>query len=165
MAHKQPFNSIYFEKAKQRILKNIIISSLTGCWNWTKAHNGVKYGVMYFKRRQQYVHRVSFELFNGKSAGRFHVCHKCDNPSCCNPDHLFLGTDKDNMEDCRRKGRGIHGSRCTNSKLNPGDVVEIKRLLKIGISQQKIAKQFRIAQTTVSGIKIGRYWKHLDDHN
>ena len=159
MAHKQPFDEKYIEKTRMRLKKySDITASL--CWIWRGAANPI-YGVMYFKRRQTYAHRVSYEVSTGIDPGSFRVCHHCDNPLCINPDHLFLGTDKENMEDCRRKGRGIHGSLCTNSKLKKENVLEIRRLLESGISQYKIAKQFGIAQTSVSGIKNGRYWKHI----
>lgn len=159
MAHKQPFNETYLEKTKNRILKNIKVS-ISGCWEWQRATNQI-YGVIFFKRRQTYAHRVSYEIFKKKRPGKLYVCHHCDNPICVNPDHLFLGTSTENMQNARMKGRIMRGERQPLGKLTQEKVIEIRNLLKTGISQSKIAKQFGISQTGVSGIKIGRYWKHI----
>ena len=77
----------------------------SGCWVWTGANNGLGYGVMRLGLKQVYAHRFSYEQFVSPIPDGLCICHKCDNPRCVNPDHLFLGTQKDNMQDCSRKGR------------------------------------------------------------
>jgi hypothetical protein len=156
---KTPIDEKYFESARTRLMKSIEKNE-NGCWIWKRANNQ-KYGVMYFKRKQTYSHRVSYEIFKKKCPGKFYVCHHCDTPLCCNPDHLFLATNKENMEDARKKGRMMCGERQPIGKLTKEKVIEIRKLLAKGISQSKIAKQFGIAQTGVSGINIRRYWKHI----
>lgn len=78
----------------------------TACWNWRGCKTPQGYGKIGIRRRSVYVHRLSFELAHGVSIARDTlVCHRCDNPSCCNPAHLFLGTVADNVRDSVAKGR------------------------------------------------------------
>lgn len=77
-----------------------------GCWEWVRTLGPRGYGAFSIKGRTYRAHRVSFAIFRGRDPGSFWVCHTCDNPLCVNPDHLWLGTPRDNNEDMRRKGRG-----------------------------------------------------------
>lgn len=77
----------------------------SGCWIWTGATIPQGYGCLRRFKKTLKAHRVSFELFKGKISSGLHVCHRCDNPSCVNPEHLFLGTNVDNMNDKKAKGR------------------------------------------------------------
>ena len=100
-----------------------------GCWIWTGSKSKLGYGYFQINNKTKYAHRVSKELRHGSIAEGLVVCHKCDNPSCVNPDHLFIGTMKDNMLDKMKKGRGrnnntdkthcIHGHEFTpeNTKI------------------------------------------------
>lgn len=91
--------------ACERIKANIKIDSISNCWNWTGAKAAHGYGAITYKYKCQRVHRLSYESFIGPILNNLSVLHKCDNKSCCNPDHLFLGTQKDNISDMYRKGR------------------------------------------------------------
>lgn len=76
-----------------------------GCWLWEKSLARKGYGVIHIKNKRKSAHRYSWELYYGPVPKGLFVCHKCDTPSCVNPEHLFIGTHTDNMRDAKRKGR------------------------------------------------------------
>lgn len=133
----------------------------TGCWIWKgSSRNG--YGQFRGKGSiMEQAHRVSYKLYKGPIPPGFLVLHKCDNPPCVNPAHLFLGTQKHNMEDMIKKGRKItaRGSQCSYAKLTEG---QVKAIRKDGRPYPAIAKQYGITVTTVSSITNGYNWKHVD---
>ena len=95
------------EELKKYLIENSTIDEKTGCWNWDLCLDGRGYG---YSRRNKFTsrsaHRLSYYLFVGPIAEGLFVCHHCDNPKCINPEHLFIGTQKDNMMDMAAKGRG-----------------------------------------------------------
>lgn len=105
-------------------------------------------------------HRLSYELFVGPIPPGINVCHKCDNLKCCNPEHLFLGTQKENIADMMRKGRkdSRYGERNTQNKLTEQQVIEIYNSSE---KQRAIAAKYGIDQSTVSNIKSGKLWGWL----
>ena len=105
-------------------------------------------------------HRLSYELANGPIPAGMQVLHRCDNPPCVRPGHLFLGSNLDNVADRVAKGRGAKGERL-GSKLTEPDVVEIRRLRSQGMLQREIAERFAVTQETVSLIVLGRRWAHV----
>lgn len=140
----------------------------TGCWLWLRgASHG--YGTIHIpgENRRVPAHRFSYERVNGPIPRGMHVCHKCDNPPCVNPDHLFLGTHLDNVADKVRKGRakghgGPPGERCSLSRLNSEQVLEIRRrYAQGGVSQSVLAAEFGVKQPNISEIIIRKTWKHL----
>jgi len=153
----------YDDVARKRILAFIIISD-NECWEWQGAKHKQGYGNFGYKRKTMLAHRVSWILFRGKLDPDILVCHKCDNPSCINPKHLFLGTDKDNTIDAAKKGRmgNARGEKNYNSKLNESIIKEIRKMRFDGISHNKIAKRYLISESTVKDISSRRTWKHVN---
>lgn len=138
------------------------------CWIWTAGTTRNGYGTMristHGRRRQEGAHRIAWLVFRGPIPDGLIVCHKCDNPPCCNPDHLFLGTYQDNTLDCVAKGRKNppRGERSGKAILNEAQVREIRRLhSEDGLSQKSIAEKFNIASHHVGLIVRRMRWNHL----
>lgn len=96
----------HISKFQQSYIKN----KVTGCWEWNGGAGPRSYGSFFIKKQKgksirPLAHRVSYFIYNGFYSDEFKVCHKCDNPECVNPSHLFLGTQLDNLTDCKEKGR------------------------------------------------------------
>lgn len=142
------------------------VDKTDGCWNWTAARLGSGYGS--FSRGRgtpnSGAHRVAWELTNGPVPSSIHVLHRCDNPICVRPDHLFLGTNKDNVDDKVAKGRQSRmiGERNPNAKLNTSDVEEIRRRHHSGQSATAIASRYGMGQTQISRIIRRETWKTND---
>lgn len=129
---------------------------LTGCREWLGTKHSKGYGCIRFKRKMEKVHRVIWELMKGPIPEGMHVLHACDNPECCEINHLELGTNRDNIEDKIRKDR-------SGKKLCIEKVREIKRLIALGfLSQGEIADQFGVCSCTISHIKRGAKWAHVE---
>lgn len=132
------------------------------CWNWIGNTDKNGYGVIERDGKKLFAHRVSLHSTGINVTDRF-VCHKCDNPACVNPDHLFAGTPSDNVQDMISKGRKVEadrkGTKNPNSKLNENLVREIASAEG---SQQQIADRFGISQRTVSRIKRNETWLHME---
>lgn len=136
----------------------------SGCWNWTASLAGKGYGQIKLpgQRRQIYAHRASYIIHLGEIPDGKNVLHKCDNPKCVNPDHLWIGTQKENLQDMKGKDRHLRGERNNQSMLTEKDVMSIKVLLdKSPLSQAKIANRFGVSQIEVSRIKRGLRWAHI----
>ena len=139
-------------------------NSDNGCWEWQLYLSPDGYGKCYFNGSSVRAHRLSYELHYGSFPRHFLVCHRCDNPKCVNPEHLFLGDVKDNMRDKRVKGRskGINlGTSNAKAKLSDEEVFEIRELLSQGFKQNQIASLFKINQSHVSRIKTNMSRTHL----
>lgn len=152
----------YLESVKKRILSNIDITE-GGCWEWRKSRSRQGYGQIGFNRKTCLLHRVSWTVFVGPLDKDILVLHKCDNPPCCNPEHLFLGTDKDNILDAFAKGRIIRkkGEQNYHAKLKEENIIEIRVLHEKGLSFEEIGKIFYTSRTNVRAIVNRKAWKHV----
>ncbi len=137
-----------------------------GCRKITKHHK--TYGKIMVNNIFWDAHRLVYTLIFGKIPDGLLVCHTCDNMACCNPSHLFLGTQKENIADMIKKGRyssesGVgSGEKHWNSKLTEEHVREIRRLLEIGkYTQQQLGTKFGVSQVTISDIKRKAVWGWL----
>ena len=129
----------------------------SGCWLW-QAYRMKKSGYGFFRlpTKQEMAHRTAYRLFNGPLDAR-DVMHKCDVPSCVNPNHLVLGTHLENMQDAKRKGRISIGEMHGRSKLTDEQVYLIRKSSK---PQKEIAFEFGITQGHVSSLKSGAKWQY-----
>jgi HNH endonuclease len=123
------------------------------CWLWTGPLNDDGYGVFHVFGKNRKAHRVAYEL-SIADPGDMCVLHRCDNPRCVRPDHLFLGTHADNMRDCAEKGRATR-------KLSPEQVLAIRAGAAAGASQHRLGCEFGISQSMVGRILNGKNWGHL----
>ena len=144
------------------------------CWTWTgDKTNG--YGRFWFKGQNISAHRYSYETQVGPIPEGLLVCHHCDNPSCVRPSHLFVGTQKENLQDCISKGRYptgdkiwqktqpekvLRGERAGNSKLTEAQAITIWSMANCGMLLTEVADLFDISFVTVSSIKRGKTWQH-----
>jgi hypothetical protein len=143
----------------KRFWKFVDKRSTDECWEWTGRKSYKGYGRMKIACKHIQAHRFSYELFIGKIPKGICVCHTCDNPPCVNPNHLFLGTNLDNVHDRDRKGRKALGENNGKSKLKLEEVINIKAYLLLGYSVASIARMFGFPHSTINAIKLGRSWK------
>ena len=148
----------------QRVVK------ANGCWLWTGPPNNSGYGsaVSPITGKVTSAHRISYELLIRIIPTGLLACHKCDNRLCVNPSHLFIGTQKDNVDDCRRKGRFATGCKlnhpCQKGELNYGAKLTLHkaRLIRVmhscGVSQREIARQLDIPFGNVWNVLHNRSW-------
>lgn len=146
----------------ERFEEKFVPVTESGCWLWTAARHGRGYGLFHTGRglrkgKMEFAHRISYELYRGiQPEADEVVCHSCDVPDCVNPNHLFLGTQKDNMEDMKSK------KRAKNGKLRLSEQ-EVRAILKSEGRLKDIANEFGIYVGYCSRLRAGKvkHWKHL----
>ena len=135
----------------------------TRCWEWTAFRDKDGYGKLWLPGMSRGVHRISYELHFEDIPKDTLVLHHCDNPACCNPQHLFLGTHQDNMSDKVHKGRQTSKEKHGMHKLSAEQVEEIRkrqrRFARGGDSSYKLAKEFGVNQAHISDIVNYKVWK------
>jgi hypothetical protein len=147
---------------KEYISENSEID-INGCWIWKRFKDNKGYGMSGLKGKSIRAHRLSYLAFVGEIPNNLHVLHNCDNPTCVNPKHLFLGTHQDNMNDKVNKNRQA-------SKVNKEEVDEIRTLYSaelaerakgsgIQLTQKELGERFRVGQTTIKDIVNNKRWK------
>lgn len=138
------------------------VEKTDGCWKWTARRDRKGYGCIKHNGNSTLAHRVSWELHNGPIPAGLHVLHKCDNPECTNPEHLFLGTNQENVDDKMRKGRlrPSRGELNGKAKLTSDQVKEIREIGKT-VTQVKLAQKYGVSQVNISEILLRRTWRCL----
>lgn len=135
-----------------------------GCWLWPIVRAGKKgYGSFWFKTKALPAHRVAYFLKNGPIPDQMSVCHSCDVRNCVNPDHLWLGTNADNVRDRNEKGRDgdRRGTKNGRAKLTEASVSEIRELLAAGEQKRVIAVRYGVSDVAISMIGLGKTWRHV----
>src|SRR5581483_2532675 len=140
-----------------------IAFGMSDCWYWCGAMHKLGYGLMNADGETK-AHRVSWILHSGPIPAGLMVLHKCDVRCCVNPDHLFLGTQTDNMRDMMSKGRGkqtpMYGEQNAQSKLTAADVAEMKRIrAETGMPYWKLAQMFGVVTMTAQRACVGTSWR------
>lgn len=137
-----------------------------GCWEWQgDMSGGHGYGRIMINGRRMLAHRLVYELEVGEIPDGLCVCHHCDNPRCCRPDHLFLGTHVENMADMVTKGRrkGINnGEGNGRAQITEGDVREIRRL-RGTLPTRELGARYGLTSATISKIQLKQTWAHVPE--
>lgn len=150
------------------------VTKIGRCWVWTGNHvrggdpQRTKAGQINLRGKVIYAHRLSYEMKFGYLDPDILVCHKCDNPPCVRPSHLFLGTHLDNVLDMRRKGRGydippLRGEESPSAKLTAKEAKQCLKLRQQGLTYRQIGKRYGVSPSTIMILCKGRTWKILHD--
>lgn len=141
-----------------------------GCWVWKACK---RYGTFSYRGKDVAAHRFAYRIYVGQIPNKLQVCHSCDNPKCVNPNHLFLGTQKDNLDDMLSESRdnrtgpitSAKGERHGRHKLTKSQVLEIRRRhLRTGYyksNSQSLAEEFGVDYTMINKIVSRKYWTHI----
>lgn len=153
MANIPPLQERFWSKVDKR--------GLDECWPWKAAvrRKDEGYGAFWLEGRHQPASKVAWRLTHGQIADGLEVCHRCDNPQCCNPGHLFLGARQDNNADKVAKGRQARGSMQPRAVLTEDLVIELRRLAKL-VGLKKAAQQIGVNEAT-AGDACYRRWRHV----
>ena len=148
---------------KCRVLVNVNFSDNNKCWPYAGSHDTCGYGKITLNGKEHKAHRFLWELHNGAIPKGMFVLHHCDNPPCCNPAHLYLGTNKDNVRDMvlRHRCNPTRGSANWQAKLNESQVPAIKIRLSNGDSLSKIGHDYGVSPITIFDIKHNKTWAHV----
>jgi hypothetical protein len=155
----------YERKVIDRFWSKVDLKDETECWNFKGAKNRYGYGLFKHNRFSYKAHRFAWILTYGEIPKNMCVCHKCDNRSCVNPSHLFVGTRQDNVRDMVKKNRHNHahnyGELNGNHKLTTKNVLEIKIMIKNGHPPKTIAGIFGVHPSAIYKISYNENWSHI----
>jgi hypothetical protein len=164
---------------EERFASKYTVDPVTQCWLWKAAVNNKGYGVLGVGGRGKgsvYAHRFSWTMHNGPIPEGLYACHKCDTPRCVNPDHLFLGTHTENLQDAVRKNRMASGARSGahtkperrrlgeehgNHILCEEHIHKIRLFSRSGRTNVSLAHQFGVSEATIRDIVHRRTWRHI----
>lgn len=147
------------ETRKRKFLDRVMPEPNTGCWFWLGASGSHGYGNVSYQSKTTTAHRAAYLMFKGEIPDGKLVCHRCDEPSCVNPDHLWLGNHNDNMQDMVGKNRQKKGENCSWAILTKKDVENIRSLRARGLTLDKIGEIYGTCRANVSKICLFQSWK------
>lgn len=138
-------------------MDNVSPEPNSGCWLWTGYVNPILgYGLTTYQGKREYAHRASYRMHKGPIPKGQFICHKCDNRVCVNPDHLFAGTNSENILDMHAKGRGTKGEKHGKAKFNDEKVRQIRIELAAGRGHKAIAAELGVTPACIWRIGCGR---------
>lgn len=145
-----------------RFWKYVLVDAPDACWNWDGGAAPDGRGRFYLQGKSFKAPRIALWLHTSRQPGDMSVCHSCNNPPCCNPRHLYLGTEGDNARDRLRAGTQIRGEQHHRAKLTEREVREIRRLYATGkYSQRELAAKFGVSQHPIRMAVQWKTWKHV----
>lgn len=154
-----------FSVMKDKFWSNVIKGQENDCWPWTGGNDG-KYGTFYINSRYVKCTRLLYFILHGKIPYGIRVLHKCDNPICVNPSHLFPGTQKDNILDSVNKGRWIRGGEgIGNAKLTKASVIQIRQRYKKGkhgCGMIALSRLFNVSPSTIRDVVKNKNWSYIE---
>lgn len=149
------------ELLKQRLENSSQLDEETGCIEWTGALMYQGYGHLTWRGKVYRAHRASYVAHKGDILKGMVICHKCDNPKCINPDHLFMGTQAENSADMAMKKRSTIGIKNPMAKLDAAKVQAIRIWAQTGMIHKKIAEKFGVSRRNIGRIVSDERWKHI----
>jgi hypothetical protein len=171
--HMTPEQEALREKVGNRFWNKVSRPNDTACWEWTGCKGTAGYGSFAVDGKTVRAHRMAYQLAFGEIPAGMLICHKCDNPPCCNPRHLFAGTSSDNVRDAVQKGRHVRpdrdedavnhvrGERSHLAKLGPSDVLAIRERSRKGERFVPLAAEYNVDRTLIGMIVRRQIWKHI----
>lgn len=160
---KRKMAKSHIKPIRQRFWKKVNIKDLFDCWEWLGYKNPDGYGIVMRNSRKELTHRTAWILTYGNIPENLCVCHKCDNPSCVNPAHLFIGTMQDNVNDMFSKGRQPYtkGSKGGRAILTEEQILAIRILYQAGIRQCELGRMYNIDVGHLWHIINRDIWTHI----
>ena len=157
---------------EERFWSKVDIKEKDDCWNWMACSRGNGYGCIRVDDKIVDSHRIAWILTNGEIINSLWVLHSCDNKLCCNPNHLFLGTQLDNNRDMFKKGRAVialklhpelaaRGEKASSAKLKEFQVIEIRKKLNSGCTLVELSKEYFVDERNIARIRDRRTWKEI----
>lgn len=143
----------------ERFWRHVVVRD--GCWGWTRYRDKDGYGKLWVNRTFVSAHRFSWELHHGPIPDGLCVIHTCDNPPCSNPEHLRLGTVRENTWDAARKRRLSHGKDRPAAKLTDAAVLDIRARYRAGETQQAIADRYSVTRPCIGYVVRRETWTHI----